>query len=327
MEPRQIVTAIIFTLLFLQMQERNNIHEKDLFSIFIPTWNNLPFLKLCIESINRNSTYRHQIIVHVNDGSDGTLEWVREQGLDYTHSPENVGVCLAMNMMRSKVKTDYICFINDDMYALPKWDEALYDEIRRLPDNRFFLSATTIQPHTAGDSIINADYGDTIESFQEDKLLNEYMSYKLNDWMGATLPPNIVHRDIWDLVGGYSVELSPGMYSDPDFTAKLWLCGIRFMKGISASRVYHFETKSTTRIRKNLGQMQFLLKWGLTNSTFRKTFTCKGMDFRTDIAGKPRVDKIKSIGWQTRRARMKAILWLLTKDFGPLNKFWDKGIL
>lgn len=327
MEPRQIVTAIIFTLLFLQMQERNNIHEKDLFSIFIPTWNNLPFLKLCIESINRNSTYRHQIIVHVNDGSDGTLEWVREQGLDYTHSPENVGVCLAMNMMRSKVKTDYICFINDDMYALPKWDEALYDEIRRLPDNRFFLSATTIQPHTAGDSIINADYGDTIESFQEDKLLNEYMSYKLNDWMGATLPPNIVHRDIWDLVGGYSVELSPGMYSDPDFTAKLWLCGIRFMKGISASRVYHFETKSTTRIRKNLGQMQFLLKWGLTNSTFRKTFTCKGMDFRTDIAGKPREDKIKGIGWQTRRARMKAILWLLTKDFGPLNKFWDKGIL
>lgn len=327
MEPRQIVTAIIFTLLFLQMQERNNIHEKDLFSIFIPTWNNLPFLKLCIESINKNSTYRHQIIVHVNDGSDGTLEWVREQGLDYTHSPENVGVCLAMNMMRSKVKTDYICFINDDMYALPKWDKALYDEIRRLPDNRFFLSATTIQPHTAGDSIINADYGDTIESFQEDKLLNEYMSYELNDWMGATLPPNIVHRDIWDLVGGYSVELSPGMYSDPDFTAKLWLCGIRFMKGISASRVYHFETKSTTRIRKNLGQMQFLLKWGLTNSTFRKIFTCKGMDFRTDIAGKPREDKIKSIGWQTRRARMKAILWLLTKDFGPLNKFWDKGIL
>lgn len=327
MEPRQIVTAIIFTLLFLQMQERNNIHEKDLFSIFIPTWNNLPFLKLCIESINKNSTYRHQIIVHVNDGSDGTLEWVREQGLDYTHSPENVGVCLAMNMMRSKVKTDYICFINDDMYALPKWDEALYDEIKRLPDNRFFLSATTIQPHTAGDSIINADYGDTIESFQEDKLLNEYMSYGLNDWMGATLPPNIVHRDIWDLVGGYSVELSPGMYSDPDFTAKLWLCGIRFMKGISASRVYHFETKSTTRIRKNLGQMQFLLKWGLTNSTFRKTFTCKGMDFRTDIAGKPREDKIKSIGWQTHRARMKAILWLITKDFGPLNKFWDKGIL
>ena len=148
-----------------------------------------------------------------------------------------------MNMMRSKVKTDYMLFINDDMYALPEWDKALYDEIKALPDNRFFLSSTTIQPRTKGDSIINADYGDTPETFREQDLLNEFRTYKMNDWMGATLPPNIVHRDIWDLVGGYSIELSPGMYSDPDFTAKLYLCSIRMMKGISASRVYHFETK------------------------------------------------------------------------------------
>ena len=44
------------------------------FSILIPTWNNLEFLKICIGSIRRNSTFDHQIIIHVNDGSDGTLE-------------------------------------------------------------------------------------------------------------------------------------------------------------------------------------------------------------------------------------------------------------
>ena len=31
---------------------------------------------------------------------------------------------------------------------------------------------------------------------------------------------------------GYSIEYSPGMYSDPDFTAKLYMCGVRFMKGL-----------------------------------------------------------------------------------------------
>lgn len=306
---------------------RHNMQDSEIFSIFIPSWNNLEFLKLCVESIRKNSTYKHQIIVHVNEGSDGTLQWVKERGLDYTYSTENVGVCLAMNMMRSKVKTDYICFINDDMYALPQWDEALADEINRLSDNKFFFSATTIQPHTASDSIINADYGDTIETFQEEKLLKEYMTYEMPDWMGATLPPNIVHRDIWDLVGGYSVELSPGMYSDPDFTAKLWFCGIRRMKGISASRVYHFETKSTTRIRKNMGAMQFLLKWGLTNATFRKTFTCKGLDFDENHVGKPRHDMMKHIGYQKKRAKLKAIFLMITKDFGPLRKFWEKGLL
>lgn len=304
---------------------RNGISKgaKPLFSIFIPTWNNLPFLKLCVESIRKNSTYSHQIIVHVNDGSDGTLEWVKAERLDFTHTERNVGVCLAMNMMRSKVKTDYICFFNDDMYALPSWDAALYDEIQGLKDNLFFLSSTTIQPHTKGASILNADYGDSIETFREEALLHEFRQIKMADWMGATMPPNIVHRDIWDLVGGYSVELSPGMYSDPDFTAKLWLCGVRYMKGLQASRVYHFETKSTTRIRKNMGQMQFLLKWGMTNSTFRHAFTRKGEDFHANLVGTYHGGtKLKR---NIIRGRLKALWWLLTKDFGPLRKPWERA--
>lgn len=294
-------------------------NSKRLFSILIPSWNNLPFLKLCIESIIKNSTYQHQIIVHVNNGSDGTLAWVKEMGIDHTHTAENVGVCLAMNMMRTLVKTDYVLFLNDDMYVLPEWDKIIWEEIKTLPDNRFFLSSTTIQPHTRSLCVINADYGDTIESFREEALLNEYKSYQKDDWRGATLPPNIVHRDIWDLVGGYSVELSPGMYSDPDFTAKLWLCGVRYMKGLSASRIYHFETKSTSRVCKNKGQMQFLLKWGMTNRTFRKTLTHTGIGFNENVSNVS-VNKF-NIGMNLIRGRLKALSWLLINKFGPLSSF------
>lgn len=53
--------------------------QKPLFSILIPTWNNLAFLKLCLKSITKNSTFNHQILIHVNDGSDGTLEWVKKK--------------------------------------------------------------------------------------------------------------------------------------------------------------------------------------------------------------------------------------------------------
>lgn len=296
--------------------------SKALFSILIPTWNNLEFLKVCVDSIRKNSTYSHQIIVHVNDGCDGTRRWVEEQGLDFTGTDDNVGVCLAMNMMRTKVKTDYILFLNDDMYVLPGWDAALYDEIRKQPDNRFFLSSTTIQPTTPMKAVINADYGTTIQNFREDDLLREYMSYKTDDWLGATLPPNIVHRDVWDLVGGYSVELSPGMYSDPDFTAKLWLCGVRRMKGVSASRVYHFETKSTTRIRKNMGQMQFLLKWGITNGTFRRLFTYNGQPVnKCQAQGRPSSGHLAR---ELLRCRLKALYWVMTKSLGPAWKLWEK---
>ena len=271
------------------------------FSILIPTWNNLPFLQLCVHSIRRNSAYPHQIIVHVNQGTDGTLDWVRSQGLDHTFSPDNIGVCLAMNTMRSLVQCDYIFYLNDDMYLLPGWDRALVEEIERLPDNRFFLSGTMIQPHSPLDVGILANYGDTVETFQEERLLREYKDYPKADWAGATWPPNLLHRQLWDLVGGYSIELSPGMYSDPDFSAKLWLAGVRVFKGVDRSRVYHFEARSTHRIVKNDGSLQFLRKWGITSASFMRDVLHRGEPYgQTSDGSRLKADLLRS--------RLKALL-------------------
>ena len=86
----------------------------------------------------------------------------------------------------------------------------------------------------------------------------------------------MVHKDIWDLVGGYSIEYSPGMYSDPDFSAKLWKAGVRIFKGVDKSRVYHFEARSTHRIVKNDGSTQFLRKWGITSASFMRDVLQRG---------------------------------------------------
>ncbi|TQV62035.1 MAG: glycosyltransferase [Halothiobacillaceae bacterium] len=67
-----------------------------MFSIIIPTWNNIACLKLCIDGIKNNSCFDHEIIVHVNEGNDGTLEWLNKAGIKYTHSTGNIGICLAV---------------------------------------------------------------------------------------------------------------------------------------------------------------------------------------------------------------------------------------
>jgi glycosyltransferase involved in cell wall biosynthesis len=290
------------------------------FSILIPTWNNLSFLKLCIDSIEKNSYFKHQIIIYVNDGSDGTLQWVKEKGLDYLHSPSNVGICFALNSMRTLVKTDYILYMNDDMYVCPDWDKYLWEEIERLPDNKFFLSSTLIQPRPfyCKSVIAPANYGESVEDFREDDLLKEYTSLPHADWMGATWPPNVVHKDIWDLVGGYSVEFSPGMYSDPDFSAKLWLAGVRYFKGISASRVYHFEARSTARIVKNQGSAQFLLKYGITSSTFINHVLHRGEPFDENKLQKIDTADIKR---NLLRSKLKRLFYL-GKDF-MVKKIWE----
>lgn len=290
----------------------------SLFSILIPSWNNLPFLKLCIESIRKNSRYKHQIIVHINEGSDGTLEWVRQQNIDYTFTPQNAGVCIAMNMMRTKVKTEYIYFVNDDMYLLPDWDVALYDEIKKLgDDNKFYISSSTIQPKHEPVGVGSlADYGDTVENFRENDLLNDYKNYYINDWKGSTWPPCLVHRDIWDTVGGYSIELTPGMGSDPDFTAKLYFIGVRYFKGLGNSLAYHFEQKSTKVVKKNHYLSQFLFKWGIPNSTLRKYITKVGepWDENTTIPNK-KIKKDIYRGW------VKALVYTIRRKYGTLRNW------
>ena len=253
----------------------------EVFSIVIPTWNNLDFLKLCVRSIRENSSFPHQIVLHVNDGSDGTAEWAAAEGISFSRTPDNAGVCFAVNAARPLVRTDYILYMNDDMYVCPGWDRALKEEIDAAGTKFFFLSATMIEPYpTNSKPVIGArNFGTTIKTFEEKRLLAEFASLPKEDWSGATRPPNIVHRDIWDLIGGYSVEFSPGMYSDPDFSMKLWQAGVRLFKGVARSRVYHFVSKSVGRITPNDGRRQFLRKWGMAPSTFYRFFLKKGEPF------------------------------------------------
>ena len=49
-----------------------------MFSVIIPTYNNINYLKLCIKSLKKNSKFNHEIIIHVNEGIDGTIDYIRE---------------------------------------------------------------------------------------------------------------------------------------------------------------------------------------------------------------------------------------------------------
>lgn len=297
-------------------------NEGNKFSIFIPSWNNLEMLKLCISSIKKNSKFPHQIIIHVNEGTDGTLEWVKLMGFDHTCSTVNVGVCWALNACRALVKTDYIAFLNDDMYMLPNWDLELWNEINSLDHKFFFLSSTTIEPRVSPHPGILApfDFGNSLENFREVDLLKAFNTIKGNDWSGATWPPNIVHRDVWDLIGGYSVEYFPGLYSDPDFSMKLFEAGVRYFKGVDKSRAYHFGSKSTKRLRMNNGSKQFLNKWGITSASFSKFFLKRGQAYEGEI----KVDHSNS-GLKKAEAKsfLKRIWWSLSGNgrvSGPNSK-------
>ena len=259
-----------------------------MFSVLIPTFNNLKYLKFCIKSIKDNSKYKNQIIPHVNVGDDGTVEFLKHENIDYTYTEYNSGICEGINRAANLAKFDYLLYAHDDFYFTPNWDEILKNEVKKIGHNNFYLSGTMIN-----EGQIKFNCGDTPDNFDEKKFLNNYKNYNYYDFQGSTWAPSLVHLDNWNKVGGLSEEYFPGTGSDPDFNKKLWDLGIRIFKGINDFKVYHFGSivlrKKLNKIKKmnkygSKGAKLFLLKWGISIKFFKKFYLRSNQKYKGPLS-------------------------------------------
>jgi len=291
-----------------------------MFSIVIPTWNNLDYLKLCIDSIKRHSSRDHEILVHVNDGGerDKTREWVRSQGIRHTYARQNLGVCVSVNYLAAQASRDWLLYLNDDMVCCPGWDEALINAVQSAPSPLAMFFSQMIQPVETGNPlVIVQNFGRTPSEFDEERMLAGYMSSTRPDVTGQGSQPTLVHRMWWQIVGGYSLEYGPGMSSDDDLQMKFWVVGCRHFRIVSASRVYHFSQKSTGRVRRNSGSRTFLMKWGITQRQFKRHYLsqCERMAAHEQLTA--------TLPHATATSRLKRIAYGL-RDY-PLGDLeaWD----
>ena len=133
-----------------------------MFSIIIPTLNNLEYLKICIESIKKNSVFKHEIIPHVNIGNDGTIDYLKKKNIKYTYTNYNSGICEGMNLASKLISNDYILYAHDDFYFCPNWDMILKNEVDKINHNLFYLSGTMVN-----NGQIKLDCGNNVENFDE----------------------------------------------------------------------------------------------------------------------------------------------------------------
>ena len=244
-----------------------------MFSIIIPTFNNFNYLRLCLDSIKKNSKFNHEILVHVNDGTDGTIEHLKSNKISYTHSNKNIGLCSSLNLVAKQSSKKYLLYSHDDMYFCPGWDICLSEELNNTKHDLFYFSGTMIEPFHGAH--LSYDCGKSIDTFNEKKLIENFSSLSFYDHQGTHFAPHLISKRIWDLVGGFSEEFNPGMGSDPDFNMKLWNEGVRTFKGINDFRVYHFSSITTRKkieVKKNRGEITFLKKWGFSTKFFKKYY-------------------------------------------------------
>ena len=284
-----------------------------MFSIIIPTLNNLDYLKLCIKSLRINSSYNHQIIPHVNIGQDGTVDFLEKENIEYTFTKHNAGICEGMNMASKKAKNDFILYAHDDFYFCPEWDLTLKNEIDKIGHNRFYLSGIMMN-----NGPLKFDCGDSLENFNESKLLENYKSINHYDFQGSTWAPHLIHKEFWNKIGGFSQEFYPGTGSDPDLNMKLWNEGVRIYKGINNCKVYHFGSIVTRNYKDhptiqtesgNKGAKIFILKWGMSIDFFKRFY------LRSDTKYKGELDNPKI-----------SLIYLINLFLCKLNYFYIRFI-
>jgi GT2 family glycosyltransferase len=282
---------------------------RAVFSILIPSWNNLAYLRLCVESLRCHSADSHQIVVHANEGADGTRDWLRQEGIEHTASERNIGICYAVNLAAGLAKGDHLLYLNDDMVAAPGWDIALERGLERVKRHgMYMLSGTMVEPVATGNAcVVVKDYGREPADFDVERFASDASGLSRTDWLGATWPPTLLPRELWQRVGGYSVEFSPGMSSDNDLSMKLWHAGCRVFLGVGNSLFYHFAKATTGRIRKNDGRRQFLMKWGMTQSTFDRYYLRRGKLVTGLTDGLPLPDPVLSwdLKWQGLKTSLR----------------------
>lgn len=96
-----------------------------LFSLVIPTYNNLPELRNCLSALDRIERDDFEVLVGVDGSTDGTTEWLQNAHFRYplfhfAHpNRENRGRSATRNLALPHVRGKYTLFMDSDMEASP----------------------------------------------------------------------------------------------------------------------------------------------------------------------------------------------------------------
>ena len=257
----------------------------------ISTYNNLPYLKLAIESVRQHSYYKNApFIIHAENCNDGTDEWLEENAAQYSlefyidknDNPKGIGG--GMNFCAEKVKTEYIMFLHSDFYVTPNWDLELMKVHEKYNNDKLWVNSFRIEPNMFNDQdrpgthfVPKEAFGAYHNDFKPEGLL-EYAKlialkndFEIPKGEGVS---GLVKKSWWDKIGGNDPLFAPTSWDDYDLFLRMLYEGGKFLMP-TKSIVWHFGARGSHRLEENNNQsserqrkaeqanaQKFYNKWG-----------------------------------------------------------------
>ena len=233
-------------------------------TICISVHNGINYLPLVVKSVRENSYDKDcPFVIYSENSDDGTNEWLEENkekyNLDVYIETENKvrrGIGGGMNYCADKVKTEFINFLQADIYVSRNWDKHLfecYDNV--VGKERGIVFSNRIQPDIFNDNerpgtvFVPLDlFGAYHHDFNEEYFLDWCDEFsELNGKRiirKAEGVSGLIKKEDWDYIGGNDDRFAPMYWEDADLFIRMQNEGFKFML-TSESLIYHFASRAS----------------------------------------------------------------------------------
>lgn len=238
------------------------IKDNPLVTIIIPTWNKKDFLKTCIDSIEKKTTYSNYELLIVDNRSDepDALEYLKELSKKHQVTKYNkpFNFSAINNFAVKKAKGEFILFLNNDIEVINEgWLSAMVEHIQR--EEVGAVGAKLLYPNGqiqhagvilgVGNHGIDGIAGHALKYTKGDQ--NDYTDlgvYKnrvnmICNYSGVTAACLMTKKKIFKEVKGFNEKDLTVAFNDIDLCLKIREKGYRIVYTPYAE-LYHYESIS-----------------------------------------------------------------------------------
>lgn len=192
----------------------------DGISVALPTWNHLNYLKKCLYSLKKYSVLpKTEVSIFVDGSTDGTFEWLEEEGIPYIGRKENIGCYSGWNRAVENSKNSYVLQGEDDLFFGPGWDKYLAKWFEEIGD-MYVIMPQLVEP-ISGSYPPPYDCGKTAEEFNEEKFVEYCKKVRKHEVIAQPTGLWTMKKEIYLSVGGFDEFYDPISRGDLDMILRL----------------------------------------------------------------------------------------------------------